>query len=183
LGELGRRGVVEPTRRVGDADPYRGGKTGSTDDEPTRKVRVVDPYPGEGVGDGRDVGSAARASDDVLDQELIRGASLVEAGAAAGAFRGSQFHTTSPLEIAQAASPPQRIAHQAGAADGNHVGRSGGIQCPRGVAGSGEIDDPFLGEETVEGCFAGSLGETPAHRHFAAPVRGHALARHGHCGK
>ena len=56
LRELGRRGVVEPTRRVDDAGPYRSGNAGSADDEPTRKGRVVNPHPGKGVGDGRDVG-------------------------------------------------------------------------------------------------------------------------------
>jgi hypothetical protein len=84
FGRVRPRGVVDPTRRVDDALPYRGGNAGSSDGEPTQKVRVVNPHAGKWVGDGRHVGSAPRASDDVLDQELISGARLVEAGAAAG---------------------------------------------------------------------------------------------------
>jgi hypothetical protein len=126
FGRVRPRGVVDPTRRVDDARPYRGGNAGSTNGEPTRKVRVLDP-PGEEVGDGRHVGSAPRASDDVLDQELISWAGLVEVGAAAGAFAGSPIPHDLALEIAQAASPRQRIAHQAGAADGDDIGRSGGM--------------------------------------------------------
>jgi len=114
---------------------------------------------------------------------LIRRTGLVEAGAAAGAFGESPIPHDLTLEIAQAASPRQGIPPDAGATDGGDVGRSGGIQCPRGGAGSCEIDASVLGKEAVEGCFAGSLGETSAHRHFAAPVRGHALAGHGDCGK
>ena len=58
LGELGRRGVVEPTRRVDDPRPYRSGNAGSADDKPTGEVRVVNPHAGKRIGDGRDVGSA-----------------------------------------------------------------------------------------------------------------------------